>query len=119
MSKSAQLKVYFLIATILVVPTLPLAPVTKAQTGTITVPDDYSTIQEAINNASHGDTVYVKNGVYIENPIINKKHISPNTLELQDSLTTGDSTNELENINKTKEKKNTRTSKCKIEKLTL
>jgi len=44
----------------------------KGQTRTITVPDDYSTIQEAINNASDGDTVYVRSGVYIENPIINK-----------------------------------------------
>ena len=44
----------------------------KAQPRTITVPDDYLTIQEAINNANDGDTISVKNGVYIENPIINK-----------------------------------------------
>ena len=30
---------------------------------TITVPDDYSTIQAAINNAANGDTIYIKKGV--------------------------------------------------------
>lgn len=43
----------------------------KAQI-TITVPDDYFTIQDAINNSNDGDTIFVKSGVYIENPIINK-----------------------------------------------
>ena len=40
--------------------------------GKITVPDDYSTIQEAINAASPGDTVCVKAGTYYENPVVNK-----------------------------------------------
>ena len=44
----------------------------KAQPRTITGPDDYSTIQEAINHSNKGDTIYVKSGVYIENPRINK-----------------------------------------------
>jgi parallel beta-helix repeat protein len=44
----------------------------KTEPSTITVPDDYSTIQEAINAATLGDTVYVKNGTYYENIIINK-----------------------------------------------
>ena len=35
-----------------------------AQTKTITVPDDYPTIQSAIGNASAGDTVFVKEGTY-------------------------------------------------------
>ena len=38
----------------------------------IVVPDDYSTIQEAINNASNGDTVFVKSGIYYENIDVNK-----------------------------------------------
>jgi hypothetical protein len=34
---------------------------------TIVVPDNYPTIQAAINASSPGDTVYVKNGTYFEN----------------------------------------------------
>lgn len=40
---------------------------------TITVPDDYATIQGAINAASDGDTINVRAGTYYENVIINKK----------------------------------------------
>jgi parallel beta-helix repeat protein len=36
----------------------------RASPRTIVVPDDYPTIQEAINNANNGDTVFVKSGVY-------------------------------------------------------
>lgn len=39
-------------------------------TSTIVVPDDYEIIQEAINNARKGDTIYIKNGTYYENLII-------------------------------------------------
>ncbi|MEM2569863.1 MAG: NosD domain-containing protein [Candidatus Bathyarchaeia archaeon] len=39
---------------------------------TIIVPDDYSTIQAAINAANPGDTVFVKTGIYYENVVINK-----------------------------------------------
>jgi len=38
----------------------------------ITVPDDYFTIQEAINNANAGDTIHVKAGTYYENVVVNK-----------------------------------------------
>jgi len=36
----------------------------KAEPKTITVPDDYPTIQAAVGNASAGDTVFVKSGTY-------------------------------------------------------
>jgi nitrous oxidase accessory protein len=38
----------------------------------ITVPDDYPTICAAVGNASDGDTILVKAGVYRENPAVNK-----------------------------------------------
>jgi nitrous oxidase accessory protein len=44
----------------------------EAQAKTIVVPDDFSTIQEAINNADEGETIFVKSGMYHENVIINK-----------------------------------------------
>jgi hypothetical protein len=39
---------------------------------TIVVPDDYSTIQSAVNAASPGDTVYVRAGTYDENVQVNE-----------------------------------------------
>ena len=44
----------------------------SAQTKTIIVPDDYSTIQAAINASNAGDTIYVKNGTYFETLVIDK-----------------------------------------------
>ena len=38
---------------------------------TIYVPDDYPTIQEAINAASPGDTIIVREGTYYENLVVN------------------------------------------------
>ena len=44
----------------------------KSEPVTIIVPDDYSTIQEAINNANEGDTIFVRNGTYHEHLVVNK-----------------------------------------------
>jgi hypothetical protein len=41
-------------------------------TTTIVVPDDYATISAAIQHASSGDTVFVKSGIYHENPVIDR-----------------------------------------------
>jgi parallel beta-helix repeat protein len=39
---------------------------------TIIVPDDYSTIQEAINHSYDGDIIQVKAGIYYENVVVDK-----------------------------------------------
>ena len=39
----------------------------------IRVPEDYSTIQQGINNANEGDTVLVNNGQYYENIVLSKQ----------------------------------------------
>jgi parallel beta-helix repeat protein len=44
----------------------------KAEPTTIIVPDDYRFIQEAINAAKAGDTIYVRAGVYYEALVVNK-----------------------------------------------
>jgi parallel beta-helix repeat protein len=44
----------------------------KSENSTIIVPDDYPTIQAAINAASAGGTVFVEAGVYNENIVVNK-----------------------------------------------
>lgn len=46
-------------------------PVT-AKPGTIHVPDDYVTIQEAVNAASAGDVIFIGSGTYNENVTVNK-----------------------------------------------
>jgi parallel beta-helix repeat protein len=44
----------------------------RAGSKTIIVPDEYSTIAEAVANASPDDTVFVKSGIYHENVLIDK-----------------------------------------------
>jgi nitrous oxidase accessory protein len=61
----------FLILCFAVVSIVEIGPV-KAESNTLVVPDDYSFIQEAINNASEGDTIFVKNGIYYELFLVNK-----------------------------------------------
>ena len=47
-----------------------------ADSDTITVPDDYSTIATAIGNATNGDTILVKRGYYEEHSLVINKTIS-------------------------------------------
>jgi len=49
--------------------------ISAIQATIIYVPDDYAKIQWAINNASDGDTIIVRDGIYYENLIINKSII--------------------------------------------
>ena len=51
--------------------TMPMSPVAEAQ-ATVYVPDDYSTIQAAVNAVSPGDTIIVRDGTYTENVVVNK-----------------------------------------------
>lgn len=65
-------KFTILLLTMLLFVTFVLALQPKqAKAGIITVPDDYSTIQEAINHANNGDTVFVRAASYDENIILN------------------------------------------------
>ena len=49
-----------------------LSPDSFVSLRTIVVPDDYPTIQEAINNSDNGDTIEVRGGTYYENIIVDK-----------------------------------------------
>lgn len=48
----------------------------KAEPRIITVPDDYPTIQEAIDAASQGDTIFVSSGTYYEHVAVNKNNLT-------------------------------------------
>jgi hypothetical protein len=69
MSKSVVLLLVLVLAASGIVTFLPV----KGEYRTIVVPDDYPTIEAAIENATEGDTIFVKKGTYEENPLeINK-----------------------------------------------
>lgn len=68
MGKRAVIFILAIFAVSLVALPLPV----QAEGKTVTVPDDYSSIQEAINKADPGDTVYVKAGDYNGSLIIQK-----------------------------------------------
>lgn len=78
-------------------------PVVRAKPTIITVPDDYPTIQKAIDAANEGATIFVRNGTYSENVVLNKPNL---TLIGEDKHTTvidgnGESVVSLE-VNNTK-----------------
>ena len=52
--------------------TIPIAVPAEASPATIYVPDNYSTIQEAVDAANPGDIIIVRDGTYTENVDVNK-----------------------------------------------
>ena len=66
---AAQLLVFLILAGILAV---SLNTKKAKSTSTIVVPDDYPKVQEAIDHAIEGDTVYVRQGEYDEHLFVNK-----------------------------------------------
>ena len=55
-----------------IIPSLP----NKEAGYTYYVPDDYSTIQAAVDAASSGDTIIVRDGTYTENVDVNKDNLA-------------------------------------------
>lgn len=51
-------------------------PQVEASPATIYVPDDYPTIQAAVDAAGPGDTIIVRDGTYIENVDVNNDHLT-------------------------------------------
>ncbi|MCW3129263.1 MAG: right-handed parallel beta-helix repeat-containing protein [Methanophagales archaeon] len=50
--------------------------VKSSSSATIYVPDDYPMIQAAVNGAFTGDTIIVRDGIYIENIDVKKPHLT-------------------------------------------
>ncbi len=59
-----------------VVVSIPQIGVVQTESKTIVVPDDYSNIQEAVDQASQGDTVFVRNGFYYNQTVTIDKALS-------------------------------------------
>lgn len=71
MKRCVSVLVVLLLFSVVLV-SLPQTVTVKAEPKTVTVPDDYGSIQEAIDSAEDGDTVFVKSGVYNESLTIDK-----------------------------------------------
>jgi parallel beta-helix repeat protein len=67
-SRTAVAFLFILLASFLIVGIHTVESASK----TIVVPDDYPTIQDAIDNATSGDTVFVRSGTYFEHVGITK-----------------------------------------------
>jgi nitrous oxidase accessory protein NosD len=72
MWKNVTLMLVLVLAASSIVFVLPV----KSEARTIVIPDDYPTIGTAIENASEGDTIYVKIGTYEETTLTVNKSIS-------------------------------------------
>jgi hypothetical protein len=66
-----------LLVLILLTATYIITPLSvQAEPRTIVVPDDYRTIAEAIGNATDGDTIFVRSGIYEEQVLVINKSLS-------------------------------------------
>ena len=74
MDNLQKLMIAAIIVTLLIVPIIVLR--FSSPLGSIIVPDDYSSIQEAVDHALTGQTIYVRNGIYIDQSIIIDKPLS-------------------------------------------
>ena len=70
MANTSKCFVLILVALFLISLVTFQPPSVKAQSKTIVVPDDYPTIQAAVNSAASGDTIFVRNGYYYEHVTI-------------------------------------------------
>lgn len=70
--KKSILIISVLLVFSIVLSSLPEISVVKAEARTLVVPDDYLTIGDAVGDASEGDTIFVKKGIYNENLLIEK-----------------------------------------------
>lgn len=66
-----KLATALIITCIIIFPILVLEP-TRANPAMIIVPDDFPTITQAIQNATDGDTIFIKQGIYNETIAIDK-----------------------------------------------
>ena len=69
---AGRIAAVFVLAFILIWASHPGLNRMEAYADEIVVPDQYSTIQAAINHANDGDTISVRAGVYYEHVVVNK-----------------------------------------------
>lgn len=72
MKKTSIMLLFFLCFVVTIFPRINYV---KTQTTTIVVPDDFSKIQEAVDNANHGDTIFIKSGTYHNQTVIIDKSL--------------------------------------------
>lgn len=70
------LAVFFITAMAIVAIGFTSVTAADSASATIYVPDNYAKIQWAVDNASSGDTIIIRGGVYVENVYVNKNGLT-------------------------------------------